>query len=68
VTHRAMQILGSAGLAPEAGLERHYRDARVTEIDGGTSEVQRALIAGLGVWQSGQRPGFTPDAAGILEA
>ncbi len=50
------------------GLERHYRDARVTEIDGGTSETQRALIAGLGVWPDGQRPGFTPDVAGILEA
>ncbi len=68
VTHRAMEILGRAGYTPGPGLERHYRDARVTEIDGGTSETQRALIAGLGVWQSGQRPGFTPDAAGILEA
>jgi butyryl-CoA dehydrogenase len=67
VTHRAMTILGSAALAPGPGLERHYRDARVTEIDAGTSETQRALVAALAVWPEGQRPGSTPAVAGILE-
>ena len=46
VAHRAMQILGARGCAA-GGIERRWRDARVTEIDEGTSERQRSIIAGL---------------------
>jgi butyryl-CoA dehydrogenase len=45
VTHKAMQILGGEGIAAERGAERHYRDARITEIDEGPSEIQRTIIA-----------------------
>jgi alkylation response protein AidB-like acyl-CoA dehydrogenase len=46
VTHRALQIHGGYGYTTEYPLERHYRDARITEIYEGTSEVMRMVIAG----------------------
>ena len=45
VTHRALQIHGGYGYTTEFGIERHYRDARITEIYEGTSEIQRIVIA-----------------------
>jgi len=45
VTHRAMQIHGANGYSTEYPVERAYRDARVTEIYEGTSEIQRLVIA-----------------------
>ncbi len=45
VTHRALQVHGGYGYTTEYGLERHYRDARITEIYEGTSEIQRLVIA-----------------------
>lgn len=45
VTHKAVQILGGYGYCREYQVERLYRDARVTEIFEGTSEVQRLVIA-----------------------
>lgn len=45
VTHRALQIHGGYGYVAEYGLERHYRDARITEIYEGTSEIMRVVIA-----------------------
>ncbi|KAJ1492276.1 acyl-CoA dehydrogenase/oxidase C-terminal [Baffinella frigidus] len=44
--HQAMQVLGGAGYVSDYPVERHYRDARITEIYEGTSEVQRLVIAG----------------------
>ena len=46
VTHKALQIHGGHGYLTEHGVERHYRDARFTEIHEGTSEIQRIVIAG----------------------
>ena len=46
VTHRALQVHGGYGYTTEYPLERHYRDARITEIYEGTSEVMRLVIAG----------------------
>jgi len=46
VTHRALQVHGGYGYTTEYPLERHYRDARITEIYEGTSEVMRMVIAG----------------------
>ncbi|XP_028336105.1 short-chain specific acyl-CoA dehydrogenase, mitochondrial isoform X2 [Physeter macrocephalus] len=46
ITHQAMQILGGMGYVTEMPAERHYRDARITEIYEGTSEIQRLVIAG----------------------
>jgi len=45
VTHKAIQIHGGYGYTTEFGVERHYRDARITEIYEGTSEIQRIVIA-----------------------
>jgi alkylation response protein AidB-like acyl-CoA dehydrogenase len=45
VTHRAIQIHGGYGYSREYPVERMYRDARVTEIYEGTSEIQRLVIA-----------------------
>lgn len=45
VCHKAVQILGGYGYIREYHVERHYRDARVTEIFEGTSEIQRIVIA-----------------------
>ena len=45
VTHQAIQILGGNGYVTEFPAERHYRDARITEIYEGTSEIQRLVIA-----------------------
>ena len=45
VTHKAIQIHGGNGYSREYPVERNYRDARVTEIYEGTSEIQRLVIA-----------------------
>ena len=44
--HQCIQILGGMGYVTDMPAERHYRDARITEIYEGTSEVQRIVIAG----------------------
>lgn len=46
VAHQSMQILGGMGYVMDMPAERHYRDARITEIYEGTSEIQRLVIAG----------------------
>jgi butyryl-CoA dehydrogenase len=44
VTHAAIQIHGGYGYTKDYAVERYYRDARVTEIYEGTSEMQRIVI------------------------
>ncbi|XP_077995488.1 short-chain specific acyl-CoA dehydrogenase, mitochondrial-like [Glandiceps talaboti] len=46
VAHQAMQVLGGMGYVTDMPAERHYRDARITEIYEGTSEIQKLVIAG----------------------
>src|SRR3712207_7263400 len=41
----AIQVLGGYGYTKEFPAERFYRDAKVTEIYEGTSEIQRLVIA-----------------------
>ena len=53
-TGEAIQILGGYGYTKEFPVERYYRDAKITEIYEGTSEIQRLVIARsiLGLKQS----------------
>jgi alkylation response protein AidB-like acyl-CoA dehydrogenase len=44
-TAEAIQVLGGYGYTKESPVERYYRDAKVTEIYEGTSEIQRLVIA-----------------------
>jgi alkylation response protein AidB-like acyl-CoA dehydrogenase len=44
-TGEAIQILGGYGYTTEFPVERYYRDAKITEIYEGTSEIQRMVIA-----------------------
>jgi alkylation response protein AidB-like acyl-CoA dehydrogenase len=43
--HQAVQIHGGMGYSKELPLERYFRDAKITEIYEGTSEIQRLVIA-----------------------
>jgi len=45
VTYDAVQVLGGYGYMKDHPVERHYRDARVTEIYEGTSEIQHLVIS-----------------------
>lgn len=45
-SHQCIQVLGGMGYVSDMPAERHYRDARITEIYEGTSEIQRLVIAG----------------------
>jgi len=45
VAHAAVQIHGGMGYSKELSIERYFRDAKITEIYEGTSEVQRMVIA-----------------------
>ena len=45
ISHQAVQIHGGMGYSKEMQLERFFRDAKITEIYEGTSEIQRMVIA-----------------------
>ncbi len=45
VTTKAIQIHGGYGYMRESAVQRYFRDAKITEIYEGTSEVQRLVIA-----------------------
>lgn len=45
VTHKAIQIFGGYGFIKDYPVERFYRDARITELYEGTSEIQRLVIS-----------------------
>ena len=45
VTNQAMQLHGGNGYTTERRIERYWRDARLTTIFEGTSEIQRRIIS-----------------------
>ena len=45
ITHQAVQIHAGMGYSKEMPIERYFRDAKITEIYEGTSEIQRTVIA-----------------------
>jgi alkylation response protein AidB-like acyl-CoA dehydrogenase len=45
VATEAVQIHGGMGNSKEMPIERYFRDAKITEIYEGTSEIQRLVIA-----------------------
>jgi alkylation response protein AidB-like acyl-CoA dehydrogenase len=44
-SQEAIQVLGGYGYTREFPAERYYRDAKITEIYEGTSEIQRIVIS-----------------------
>jgi butyryl-CoA dehydrogenase len=46
ITLSLSKVLGGMGYVSDMPAERHYRDARITEIYEGTSEIQHLVIAG----------------------
>ena len=46
VTTKAIQLMGGYGYTRDYPVERMFRDAKITEIYEGTSEVQRMVISG----------------------
>lgn len=47
ITTKAIQVHGGFGYCKEYPVERHFRDAKITEIYEGTSEIQRIVIGSL---------------------
>jgi butyryl-CoA dehydrogenase len=45
VTREAIQIHGGAGYLKDFPVERYFRDARITQIYEGTSEIQRIVVS-----------------------
>lgn len=45
VSRMGMQILGGHGMLPEADMERYFREGMQSTIGGGTSQIQRTIIA-----------------------
>jgi alkylation response protein AidB-like acyl-CoA dehydrogenase len=45
IAHQAVQLHGGMGYSKELPVERYFRDAKITEIYEGTSEIQRMVIA-----------------------
>jgi alkylation response protein AidB-like acyl-CoA dehydrogenase len=66
-TAEAIQILGGYGYTKEFPVERYYRDAKITEIYEGTSEIQRLVIARslLDLRREGAGVGSTEPATGV---
>jgi alkylation response protein AidB-like acyl-CoA dehydrogenase len=45
VTRQGMQILGGHSMLPESNMERYFREGMQATIGGGTSQIQRNIIA-----------------------
>lgn len=45
VAHDAVQLHGGSGIIDESLVDRHFRDAKISELTGGTNEILRVLVA-----------------------
>jgi alkylation response protein AidB-like acyl-CoA dehydrogenase len=45
VAHDAVQLHGGSGIVDSSLIDRHYRDAKISELTGGTNEILRVLLA-----------------------
>jgi alkylation response protein AidB-like acyl-CoA dehydrogenase len=61
VTTQAIQVFGGYGYVTDYPVERHFRDAKVTEIYEGTSEIQRIVIARETLAAAAAADGSLPD-------
>lgn len=61
VTTQAVQVFGGYGYVTDYPVERHLRDAKVTEIYEGTSEIQRIVIARETLAAAAAADGHLPD-------
>src|SRR5215207_7670779 len=57
VAYEAVQVLGGRGYMKDHPVERYFRDARVTEIYEGTSEIQRLVISRAILKEQAEAPG-----------
>src|ERR687890_212257 len=66
VAYEAVQILGGRGYMKDHPVERYYRDARVTEIYEGTSEIQRLVISRAILREQAKAPGGVEQSRPVL--
>ena len=45
VSRQGIQIMGGFGMLPEADMERYFREGMQSTVGGGTSQIQRSVIA-----------------------
>jgi butyryl-CoA dehydrogenase len=58
--HQAIQVLGGMGFVTDMSAERHYRDARITEIYEGTSEILRLVVGAAVAKEYSSMPSALP--------
>src|SRR5215216_6484467 len=66
VAYEALQILGGRGYMKDHPVERYYRDARVTEIYEGTSEIQRLVISRAIMQEQAEAPGGVENSRPVV--
>ncbi|MDQ3495984.1 MAG: acyl-CoA dehydrogenase family protein [Actinomycetota bacterium] len=66
VAYEAIQVLGGRGYMKDHPVERYYRDARVTEIYEGTSEIQRLVISRAILKEQAEAPGSVEQSRPVV--
>jgi alkylation response protein AidB-like acyl-CoA dehydrogenase len=66
VAYEAVQVLGGRGYMKDHPVERYYRDARVTEIYEGTSEIQRLVISRAILEEQTKAPGGVEESRPVV--
>jgi alkylation response protein AidB-like acyl-CoA dehydrogenase len=66
VAYEAIQVLGGRGYMKDHPVERYYRDARVTEIYEGTSEIQRLVISRAILKEQANPPGGVEESRPVV--